>query len=326
MNHGGTVDPEAYRIYLQGRYEWDKRTAESLQRSKQLFEQAIAKDPNYALAYLGLAEYYFVVPDYDVVAVSTTIEPSNTNARKALEIDPTLGQAHAVLAANYDEVWKWEEAGREFEKAVQVDPNNSRAHILYGIHFDTIGDYPNMMRETKKGVELDPLNQNALQNLAQAYESLRQWDLAIEQSRRAIELDPNYAPSHMDLSHEYFHTGKFEDWLREWERYLELSHDPLDTEAIGPAKEGYERGGAQAAYRAFCAVQEAQAKRFYVDPGWIAVSCTLGGDKDKAFALLEKAFAEKSGSLLHIRSVASLDSLRSDPRYASLLKRMGLPQ
>jgi hypothetical protein len=128
------------------------------------------------------------------------------------------------------------------------------------------------------------------------------------------------------LSHEYFQTGKYEDWLREWEKYVELSHDPLDTKAIGPAKEGYARGGAEAACRAVCAVQEEQAKRFYVDPGWIAFSCALGGDKDKAFALLEKAFAEKSGSLLHIKSTATLDSLRSDPRYASLLKRMGLPQ
>jgi len=326
INHGGTTDPEAYRLYLQGRYEWDKRTPESLRRSKQLFEQAIAKDPNYALAHLGLAEYYFVVPDYDAIPVTETLEPSNASARKALELDGRLGQAHAVLAANYDAAWKWDEAAAEFEKAIQVDPSNSRAHILYGIHLDTIGDYPNMLKETKKGVELDPLNQNALQNLAGAYDSLRQWDLVIEQSRKGIELDPNFPASHLNLAHAYFATGRYDDWLREWETSVELSRDPLDKEVFETAKEGYAHGGAIAASKAVCARQEMQAKRVYVDPGYIAMSCALGGEKEKAFALLEKAVAEKSGATLHLKSAPPFDSLRSDPRYSALLKKMGLPQ
>lgn len=326
INHGGTTDSEAYRLYLQGRYEWDKRTRESVRRSKQLFEQAIAKDPNYALAHLGLAEYYFVVPDYDAFSVTDTLEPSNASARKALELDGKLGQAHAVLAANYDAAWKWDEAAAEFEKAIQVDPSNSRAHILYGIHLDTIGDYPNMLKETKKGVELDPLNQNALQNLAAAYDSLRQWDLVIEQSRKAIELDPNFPASHMNLSHAYFVTGRYDDWLREWEKGVELSQDPLDKEVIEAAKEGYAHGGAIAANKAVCAKREMQAKKVYVDPGYIAMSCAMGGEKEKAFALLEKAVAEKSGATLQLKSAPPFDSLRSDPRYAALLKKMGLPQ
>jgi len=231
-----------------------------------------------------------------------------------------------VLGANYDQVWDWDAAGKEFERALQLDPNNARAHVLYGIHFDTLGDFANSLKETKRGVELDPLNLTALDNLAQAYESQRQWDLAIEQSRKNVELNPNFANSHGTLSHLYAYAGKNEDWLREWEKNAELNHDRVEMESVAAAKIAYAHGGAVAANRAVCAKQQTQAQKVYVDPALTAVYCALGGEKEKAFALLEKAIAEKSGFLGHIKSVPAYDSLRSDPRYAELLKKMGLPQ
>ena len=326
MNSGGTADPEAYKLYLQGRYYWDKRTPESLRKSKDYFQQAIQKDGNYALAYLGLAEYYFVLSDYDYVPAGETISPSNFNARKALAIDETLGEAHAVLGGNHDWAWEWQAAAQEFERALQLEPNSARTHVLYSLHFDCLGVSEEALKHVKRAVELDPLNLVALDNLAQEYvESMRQFDAAIEQSKKNFEIDPNFGPAHFTLSRAYFWNGDYDLWLEEWEKGAHLMADPDDLALVRAAKAEYPKSGARGAYKRVAMQQEEQAKRHYIDPGFIAIAWALAGENDKAFGWLEKAYAEKSNFIAKLKSVRAFDGLKSDPRYARLLSRMGLP-
>ncbi len=326
LNKGGTTDPEAYKLYLQGRYYWDKRTVEALRRSKEYFEQATARDPNYALAYLGLAEYYFVIPDYDYFSAGEMIAKANEYARKALAVDESLGGAHAVLGGGYDETWDWQKAENEFARAVQLSPNDSRIHVLYGLHLDTVGRFDRALAELKHAVELDPLNLNALDNLAAEYGSLRQFDVELEQLRRLVEIDPNFPSAHMDMSRVYEQKGMYDLWLQEWEKFAELLGDANEKELVDAAKGEYPKSGYRGAWRAVAAVQEGRAKQHYIDPGWIAISYALAGENDQAFSWLEKGFQEKSGFMTHLKSLPGVDSLRSDARYADLLKRMGLPQ
>src|SRR6202045_1286521 len=181
LSKDGTNDPEAYQLYLKGRYYWDKRTPESLAKSKDYFQQAIDKDPNYALAYVGLAEYYYVLPDYTYISIKETNPKLKAAATKALSIDDGQAEAHAMLAGVYDNDWEWAAAEREYERALQLDPNNSRTHVLYGLHFVTLGKVDESIAQMQRALQLDPLNLNAMTNLGISYFSARRYEEAIAQ-------------------------------------------------------------------------------------------------------------------------------------------------
>jgi Tfp pilus assembly protein PilF len=326
LNKGGTADPEAYQLYLKGRYYWDKRTPDALNKSRDYFQQAIEKDPNYALAYLGLAEYYGVISDYAPIPAREATPRSETYAKKALAIDDTLAEAHAVLGIDYDGDWEWAAAGKEYERALELNPGLSRTHVLYGLHFSYLGNDEQALVHFKRAVELEPLNLNATQNLAMQYLSVKQIDQAIELEKKNLEIDPNYARSHSNLAIDYRSAGKYDLWLEEWEKEARLNNDPDDLARVLAAKREYPRSGYRGAVKKVVALEEEQAKRIYIDPGIIAADHALLGEKDQAFAWLEKAYAERSGFLPNIKGVREFDPLHSDPRYADLLKRMGLPQ
>jgi serine/threonine protein kinase/Tfp pilus assembly protein PilF len=326
LSKGGTTDPEAYQLYLKGRYYWDKRTAETLEKSRSYFQQAIEKDPNYALAYLGLAEYYGVVSDYAPVPAREAALKSETYAKKALAIDDTLAEAHAVLGIDYDESWEWAAAGKEYERALELNPSLSRTHVLYGLHFSYLGNDEQAFVQLKRAVELDPLNLNAMQNLAMEYLTVKQIDQAIELEKKNLEIDPNYAKSHSNLAIDYREAGKYDLWLEEWEKEARLNNDVDDLARALAAKREYPRSDYRGALKKVIALEEEQAKRIYIDPAIIAADHAILGEKDQAFVWLEKAYAERSGFLPNIKAVRDFDSLHSDPRYTDLLKRMGLPQ
>jgi len=326
LNTGGTSDPEAYQLYLKGRYYWDKRTPEALNKGRGYFQQAVERDPNYALAYVGLAEYYAVISDYTYIPYSETNPKLKTYAARALTIDDTQAEAHTLLAIAHDTDWEWAAAAREFERALELNPNLSRTHVLYSFHFDYLGNHEQAFKHYRRAVELEPLNLNALHNLAMEYFSSRQYDQCIEYSKKILEIDPTFASAHLDLSIVYRLTSKYDLWLEEWEKGARLNNDPEDIALVKAVKQEYAMLGPHGAMKRHVALQEKQAKRIYIDPAWIAGNYALLGEKDRAFSWLEKAFREKSGGLLNIKSAPVFDSLRSDPRYADLLKRMGLPQ
>jgi eukaryotic-like serine/threonine-protein kinase len=326
LNNGGTADPDAYQLYLKGRFYWDKRTPEALQKSREYFQQAIEKDPNYALAYAGLAQYYEVLSDYTYVASSETMPKVKIYATRALAIDGTLAEAHALLGDVYDTEWDWAAAGREFERALELNPNLSRTHVLYGYHFDYLGNVDEALKHFRRAVELEPLNLNANINLAFQYFYFKQYDQAIEQLKKTLEIDPNFANAHYALGQVYFFAGKYDLWLEEWEKAGKLSNDLEEMTLARAVTQEYATSGYRGAMKRYVALQEEQAKRIYIDPALIAGNYALLGEKDRAFSLLEKAYGEKSGFLPVIKTAPTFDSLRSDPRYADLLKRMGLPQ
>ena len=182
------------------------------------------------------------------------------------------------------------------------------------------------MAHYKRAVELEPLNLNANDNLAAEYMTSKQFDQAIEQSKKNLEIDPNYASAHSLLSNAYRFKGQYELWLEEWEKAGRLSNDSENLALVEAAKREYPKSGYRCAMKRVVALGEEQAKRIYIDPTGIAGEYAILGEKNQAFVWLEKAYAEKSGFLTGLKGDPRFDALRSDPRYADLLKRLVLPQ
>jgi len=323
---GGTNDPEAYQLYMKGRYYWEKRTPESLEKAHDYFNQAIEKDPNYALAYLGLADYYDVVAEYAPVPTSESVPKARAAAQKALAIDDSLGEAHATLADSYATEWQWDAADREFKRALELNPNSGRAHKMYWLYLSTVGRHDEALAEIKTAVRLDPLNLKFNDNLGQEYVAGRQYDLAVDQFRKVIDMDPSFASVHLDLAGAYLETGKYDLWLQESESGASLAHQPEYVAMYKEVSKVYAQSGVQAAFREWAKQEVELSKRQYEDPAFIAMIYAWMGDKDQTFAWLEKGLKDKSDAIESIKNFHAFDPLHSDPRYADLLKRMNLPQ
>ena len=326
MSKGGTNDSGAYQLYLKGRYYWDKRTPEALAKAKGFFQEAIDKDPTYAQAYVGMAEYYDVLPNYAYAPVRETNPKSKAAALKAISLDETLAEAHALVADADDREWDWAAAGREFQRALELNPNDSRTHVLYGFHFASLGDNDQASAQFRRALELDPLSINANINVAQQYVNEERYDQALEQAKKVVEMDPNYAGVYQIISQVYFLQGKYELWLENWEKTATLNNDKEDLAIEKAVRQEYANSGFHGAMKRFVELQEELSKRIYIDPALIAANYAVLGEKDKAFSWLEKGFAEKSDDVALIKVYRPFDSLRSDPRYADLLRRMNLPQ
>ena len=323
---GGTKDPDAYQLYLKGRFYLEKRTPETLEKSRGYFNQAIEKDPNFALAYVGLGEYYDIVPDYAPMKLSDTEPKARAAAEKALAIDGSLAEAHALLADTHNSLWEWSEAEREFKRALDLDPNSAQTHHLYWLYLTNVGRPEEALAEIKNAIRLDPLNLKYNDNLGQEYFTLRQNDLALEQFKKVVEMDPSFASVHGDLAALYLETGKSELWPQELKASADLAHQPEYAAIAEEVGKVYARSGVQAALREWAEQEKALSKRQYEDPAFIGFICARAGEKDQAFAWLEKAVQEKSEAMGYIKSSRQVDSLRSDARYADLLKRMGMSQ
>jgi len=189
-----------------------------------------------------------------------------------------------------------------------------------------VGRQEEALAEIKRAVELDPLNLMFNNNLTQQYQAMGQYDLAVAQAKKGIEMDPNFVPQHFNLAFVYQDMGKYDLWMEELKKGAALSDDPEETTINEEVARVYTQSGFRAANVKDAELRERLAKRRYVDPGYIAFDYAVIGDKEQAFAWLEKAYAEKAGSLQYLKIAHPLDALRSDPRYIGLLKRMGLPQ
>jgi eukaryotic-like serine/threonine-protein kinase len=321
---GGTNDPEAYQLYLKGRFYWAKRTPESLEKSRDYFNQAIEKDPNYAQAYLGLADYYYVLSDYAPVSAYEVSPKARAAAQKALAIDDTLAEAHAVLAGSYQNLWEWESAEREFRQAIALDPNNGSTRHWYGLFLSFLARNEEALVQMKRAVEIDPLSLPFNTSLGSAYAGARQYDLALDQFKKTIDMDPNYAGAHGNLSGVYLDMGKYDLWFEEWKKSATLANDREELAIAEGGAQVYAKSGFRPAVTRVIELQKDLSQRRYVDSGNIAYYYAQLGDKDQTFAWLEKAFTQKAESLQLIKSVKAMEPFHSDPRYIDLLKRIGL--
>jgi DNA-binding winged helix-turn-helix (wHTH) protein/TolB-like protein len=328
----GTDNPEAYQAYLLGRFHWNKLTGEDFKKSIAYFNQAIARDPNYALAYAGLADSYLNLPTSGNTPSSEANIKAREAAMKALAIDNTIAEAHTSLAG-VKELYEWDFAGaeREFKRAIELNPNYTIAHTWYAQFLSSVGRHAEAIAEAKRAQEVDPLSLYANVALGNTYIDARQPDEAIAQLQRTIGMDKNYARAHGTLAEAYLAKERYEDAIAEVEKSMALSGRYSPEEAarrIAMLKDGYQKSGAKGYWEASLELRIENMKQGYaVSPTVIAQTYARIGDKDRAFEWLEKAYTERDQYLFYnLKPADHFDGIRSDPRYANLLQRIGLPQ
>lgn len=316
-----TDSAEAYEFYLRGRYLLNKRTADDLKTAIQEFKQAVDRDPNYALAYVGLANGYALLEEYAGTPATETLPQAKRLAQRALELDDSLGEAYLSLGFINSGLWEWTEAERNFQKAIQLNPNSPTAgHWYCGFLLQT-GRIDDALREIKRAQELDPLSSIVSVNVGMAYLAKGDADAAARQLEKTIELDPNYWTARSWLGLAYLARGDNEKAIAEVRKGVELSRQSgraLSFLGYALAKTG-KRAEAMEIVRE---LEEKYQKREATVQNIAVVYAGLG-DKDRAFEWLEKNFSERSGEMGRIRWYPQLESLRGDPRYQSLLRRMG---
>jgi serine/threonine protein kinase/tetratricopeptide (TPR) repeat protein len=323
------TNPEAYQLYLKGRYHANQESAAGLKKAVEYFEEAIDKDPGYALAYAGLADSYSTLGGgWQYLAPSDSFPKAKAAAMKSLELDDTLAEAHAALgyAAFFD--WDWPTTEREFKRAIELNPNSAVSHVRYAEYLGTIGRFNEGMAEAQRAQELDPLSATIATELGFAYLPTRRYDEAIAQFQKALDLDPNAAALRASLAWAYAMKRMYPQALAEYDKIA-------DQDKAVAAENSSVAGGLGWVYavsgRRADALKIAQefsdlSSHAYVDFYAVAEIYAGLGDKDESFRLLEKAYQQHSPTMCFLGSDWHWYGMRSDPRFADLLRRMGLPQ
>ncbi|MFY9557157.1 MAG: protein kinase [Blastocatellia bacterium] len=318
-----TENSEAYQLYLKGRYHWNKRTEEGIRKSIDYFEQAIALDARFALAYAGLADSYNLMASYSAKPFATPFLRAKATALKALSLDDKLAEAHAALAAV--KLWRefdWEGGERGFRKAIELNPNYATAHLWLALLLAAVEKIDEALAEIKIAVELDPLARVMNLNLGRMYHYARQYDAAIKQCRRTIEMYPDYLIAHRRLGMAYGERGMFDEAEAEFKKALAISED--DSETMSAMAYAYAAGGRRDEARTVLERLNELAKKTYVSPYSMA-RVHIGLDQiDIAFEFLETTYQERHGILTYLKVEPIFDRVRSDPRFVDLLRKMGL--
>jgi TolB-like protein/DNA-binding winged helix-turn-helix (wHTH) protein/Tfp pilus assembly protein PilF len=324
LTSGRPVRPAAQEAYLQGRYHLERWSADGAKRAVEYLEKAIREDPNNAPAYAALSETY-VWASGDPLFWEAAIPKAKAAAMKALEIDDTLAEARTALAMIklYND-WDFPGAEREFRRAIEVNPNYAPAHHWYSHCLMATGRSSEAMAETRAFLNLDPLSSAA--NLHLAWTSLtdRQSQQAVEQFQKTLRMDPNYEEAHHGLARAYLQEGRNEEAIAELQTAAALSGGGVLY--LGTLGQAYARAGRKADAERVLSQLLDRAKSSHVSPYAIAVVYAALNQKDEAFHWLDKALEERSKALIELRESFQFDNLRSDPRFASLLRRIGLPQ
>ena len=321
-----TENVEAYRLYMKGRYFWNQRTRDELQKAIGYFRQAIDRDPAYALAYSGLADAYGVlgVFYYQFSPPPGTFPLAREAAMKSLELDPSLGEAHQSLAFvrfYYD--WDWASAEHEFKRALELNPADSNARHQYSHYLLALGRFDESLAEAQRAIEQDPLSAMMSTHLGEHYHLSRQLDLAIGQLQRALELNPRFPAAHMLLGDAYEQKHLYPDAAREFQSVADVF---AGTSRVQSA---LARVKALAGKRAEALRELEELARDrpgrYVAPHDLAWGYAALGDVDRAMQWLEIAYTERSSALVYLKIEPLFDPLRGDPRFADLVRRVGLP-
>jgi eukaryotic-like serine/threonine-protein kinase len=316
-----TENPEAYELYLKGRYYYYKGTEAEMKKASDYYQQAIEKDPNYALAYVGLADSYGIASTY-------LLPPKQAYAKvkeavlKALQIDDGLGEAHATWGT-YKFYYErdWQGAENEYRRAIALNSNSVDAAIWYSYYLDASGRFDEAMAQANRARQLDPLSLISNTGVAEAYYYARQYDRCIEAFRKDLEIDQDDTFTHLFTGAAYQQKSMYSEAITEYEKARRIENSPWVLASLG---NGYAVAGRTADARKVLAELEEMSKQRYVSPYNNALVYAGLGEKDQAFAWLNKADEERNDYLVYIKVEPLFDSLRSDPRFGDLLRRIGL--
>ena len=315
------VNPDAYEAYLKGRYYWNEYTEEALLKSIEYFEQAIKLDPAYAAAYAGLADAWMGL-DY-IGAPPEQVRPKAMEAaRKALSMDDSLAEAHAAMAMIRAHEWDWGAAERENKKAFELNPGYALAHLYYSNELRHLGRREESIDEAKRALELDPLSPITNGQLANVYLSARQYDLAIKQYEKTLELYPNQSTSHNLLGWAYFYKGMYDKGIGEIQKSLALDGDDATLSpdlAYIYAVLGKKGEARKILERLLKISKQAPVQAHHFVLIYIGL-----GEMQEAFSFLEKAYQQRSPMMFWLKVDPRFDSLRPDPRFQDLMRRVGL--
>lgn len=317
------VDPEAYEAYLKGRYFWNKRTADGLKTARDYFDQAIAKDPNYPQAYIGLADTYALLGDwqYAVMPPAEALPKAKAAATRALQLDSNLGEAHISLAFCLDGFdWNFASADSEFQQGIRLSPNYATAHHWYAWHLALFGRYSEAIAEMRKAESLDPLSLIIKSDVAELLLLAHSYEESIEQSRKTIAMDPNFALAHNQLGQAYLQKQMPEEAIAELQKAVQLSgRSPTCTANL--ARAYVAAGRRKEAVRLLNDLKNRPDPDYSNAPEVSMVYAALS-DRDQAMNWLKRGFQERFNPGVLLRP--GFDPLRSDPRFQNLLHQTGL--
>jgi len=319
-----TANAEAYQLYLKGKFYWNKRTGESLKQAAEFYRQAIEKDPNYALAYSGLAETYVLFSSYDVAPATDSMPQAKAAALRALAIDDSLAEAHTALGfylSNYE--WDRNGSEKEYRRAIELKPNYATAHHWLGSDLANVKRFDDSLVELRRAEELDPLSPIIGTNLGDALVFARKYDEAIAQYKRTLVRNPNFAYAHRALGSAYGSKGMYPEAIAETQTAIELDHGTAGKGLLGLwlAKSGKRDEAVK-----LLGELKQESTRNYVQSYTFALIYIGLGDKEEALNWLEKQMSGRSETANSYAVVPELADLRSEPRFKEMLKRMNLPE
>ena len=327
-----TQNAEAYQLYLRGKYHWNRRSRTDILKSIEYFRQAVDRDPNYALAYSGLAEAYILLPTYAGQDPQVAYTSARTAAARALELDNTLAEAHAALAvvlSDYD--WNFAEAERSFRRAIELNPNYATAHHWYAEFLIAMGRMPEALTEIRRAKELDPLSLiiNGIYGIVLGLND--QHDEAFAQLQRTVEMDPNFARTHIFLAELYQDVGRYEEAANELHMVSVLSGMPESqvAKAHKQVLDAYRREGPKGYFRMMAGFLEERRKAQEAGnpppAAVVAANWLRAGDKENAYRLLEEGLRRRDPTMLRLRNPV-FDPIKGEERYQAIVKQVGLPE
>jgi TolB-like protein/Tfp pilus assembly protein PilF len=321
-----TENTEAYELYLKGRFFWNKRTATDLRTAIDYFNQALGKDPGYALAYAGLSDAYDILPTYGAASPADSFPQAKAAAKKALELDDTLAEAHTSLGSvlgDYD--FDFEQSIKEFERAIELNPNYATAHHWYADGpLLALGQFDRAIAEGKRAAELDPLSLVINATLGSDYFLARRYDEAMAQLRKTIEMDPRFYYAHWALGEVWQLKGQLNEAIAEYRRAAELNDDPYVLALLGQA---YARAGQREEAQRILVRLDEEAKSRYVHAYSFALMFLALGDKERAIDEMERAYRERAGGdVWQAKIDPMLDELRGNPRFEALVQKVFAPK
>jgi tetratricopeptide (TPR) repeat protein len=318
-----TNNSEAYQLYLRGRFYWNKRTEEALKKGIDYFNQAIERDPGYALAYVGVANCYAMLTELESSPPKELYPKVKAAAARALEIDDTLAEAHTSLAAVNEYEWNWAEAENQYRRAIELNPNYETAHHWYAAYLTSRVRPDEAIHEMKLALELDPLSLIINTSMGRVLYGARKYDEAIEQLKKTLDLDPNFAEAHFQMGMAYEQQRMYEDAVREFQKSVEFFDDRAMMTWVARA---YAVSGRRADAERVLAEMTELSKQKYVSPYPMATVYAALGDNERAFEWLEKVYQERSYYVVWLNIDPIFDDIRSDWRFQDLLHRIGLAQ